>query len=297
MGWQLASARLRRELLAADPSDPEALASSAVAYRDTPHCPNTTNYAIDLSALIRRLGAAIPDPSAHLIAAAVMSSLPPLNLGSEEKPMHLLLAIDWPAAHTPMRAFVNRARARPALFAANRLTPADIGPETTVNFESVMATPALKRHFFGLCSNALRDRVCRLPVKNLVVTLLTSTGEVHSATFNAAGTLAYEQSMRESGYGEADLEIPLYMRKLAPDERWQYNTIDWDSTFVVALMGLSMTTIRLSKTEDPTGDAASRKRKRAVHEIIHGDRLCAAWPSVGTVFCRMAQGDTDYSKG
>lgn len=55
-------------------------------------------------------------------------------------------------------------------------------------------------------------------------------------------------------------------------------------------------TVRLSKTEDPGTIPDGRKRKRAVHETIRGDRLCDAWPTVGTAFCRIAQGDTDYSK-
>jgi hypothetical protein len=297
MGWQLASARLRRELLAADPADPEALSSSAVNYRDTPHCLSTRNYGIDLSALVRRLGAAITDPSAALITAAIMSSLPPLDLGTDDEPMNLLLALDWPAAHTPMRANVNRARARPALIAANRLTATDIGPETTLNFEAIMATPALKRHFFTVCANALRDRICRLPVRNVVVTFLSCTGEVHTARFDGDGKLHYELTTRDSGYGEADLEIPLYMRQIAPEARWEYQTIDWDSAFVISLLSMKNVVIRLSKTEDPGAAPDSRKRRRAVHEIIDGDRLCSAWPTVGTVFCRVGQGDTDYSKG
>jgi hypothetical protein len=298
MGWSTASARRRRELLAPDPAHLEALASSAVGFRDTPHCLSTRNFAIDLSALIRRLGAAIPEPSATLVTAAVMSSLPPLDLGTEDEPMNLLLALDWPAAHTPARANVNRARARPQLVAANKLTVTDIGPETTLNFDAIMATSALKRHFFALCGNALRDRICRLPVKNIVITFLASTGEVHTARFDAEGTLAYELTTRESGYGEADLEIPMYMRRIAPHKRWELQTIDWDSSFIVALLNMSLVTVRLSKTEDPAAAPDSRKRKRAaVHEIIRGDRLCAAWPNVGTVFCRMGQGDTDYSKG
>ena len=89
----------------------------------------------------------------------------------------------------------------------------------------------------------------------------------------------------------------MYMRRIAPHKRWELQTIDWDSSFIVALLGMSNCTVRLSKTEDPAAAPDSRKRKRAVHEIIHGDRLCAAWPNVGTVFCRMGQGDTDYSKG
>lgn len=296
MGWTLSNARLRRELLAPDPAAQEALGASAVVYRDTPHCLSTPNYSIDLSALIRRLGAAIGEPSATLIVAAIMSSLPPLDLGTDDEPMHVLLGLDWVAAHTPLRVDVNRARARPALVAANRLTATDIGPETRVDFAAIMATPALKRHFFGVCADTLRDRLCRLPVKNVVFTFLSCDGKVHTATFGPGGEFRYDQTQRRSGYGEADIEIPLYMRKLAPHAQWEYQTIDWDSAFVIALMGMSTVTVRLSKTDDPTAAPDSRKRKRAVHEVIHGDRLCSAWPNVATAFCRIAQGDTDYSK-
>lgn len=256
MGWTVSNARLRRELLARDPSDSEAADASAVVYREGPFCLSTPNYSecalsriatvpagardsvctrcalgvlsaratgIDLSALIRRLGAAIGEPSAKVIVAAIMSSLPPLDLGSDESPMHVLLGLDWPGAHTPMRANVNRARARPALVSANRLTAVDIGPETPVNFASIMATPALKRHFFGLCAGTLRDRLCRLPVRNAVMTFLSCDGGVHTAAYDAAGAMAYSYSERKSGYGEADIEIPLYMRLLAPSGQWEYH--------------------------------------------------------------------------
>lgn len=315
MGWTVSNARLRRELLARDPSAAEAVDASAVVYREEAFCLSTPNYSpcacvhptraagvltrisgVDLSALIRRLGAAIGEPSASIIGAAIMSSLPPLDLGCPDSPMHLLLGLDWPPAHTPLRVDVNRARARPALVSANRLTAVDIGPETPVQFASIMATPALKRHFFRLCADVLRDRLCRLPVCNVVATFLSCDGKVHTARFDSAGALSYDCCERSSGYGEADIEIPLYMRRLAPTGRWEYHTIDWDSGFVVALLGMRNVTVRLSKTEDPSVPTDGRKRKRAVHEVIHGDVLCDAWPTVGTAFCRIAQGDTDYSK-
>lgn len=297
MGWLLSSARLRKELLAPDPSVPEALDASALSYRGAPHCLSTRNFSTDLSALVRRLGSAIADPSATMIGAAVMSNLPPLDLGTNDEPMNIVLGLDWVAAHTPLRAIVNRARSRPALVAANRLTVADIGPETHVNFSSIMGVPTLKRHFFQLCADDLRDRICRLPVSNVVVTFLSCDGKVHTTRFSDEGVMQYEVTERMSGYGEADLEIPLYMNRLAPGAKWQYSTIDFDSAFVIALLGLSNVTIRLSKTEDPSSEAEGRKRKRAVHEIIEGGRLCAAWPNIGAAFCRIAQGDTDYSKG
>ena len=178
------------------------------------------------------------------------------------------------------------------------------------------------------------------------MTFLSCDGGVHTAAYDAGGAMAYSYSERKSGYGEADIEIPLYMRLLAPSGQWEYHvrapqsarvrvrshklartnpnqssdripsnsranlcertrtradcgvwqTIDWDSAFVVALLRMRNVTVRLSKTEDPGTIPDGRKRKRAVHETIHGDRLCDAWPTVGTAFCRIAQGDTDYSK-
>lgn len=156
-----------------------------------------------------------------MIVAAIISSLPPLDFGTDENPMHILLGLDWVAAHTPARVEVNRARAKPQLISANRMTAVDIGPETTVNFNAVMATPALKQHFFTLCADALRDRICGLPVSNVTITLLANDGSVHTAAFDSAGELSYSLEQRVSGYGEADIEIPLYMQKLSPDGRWE----------------------------------------------------------------------------
>ena len=61
-------------------------------------------------------------------------------------------------------------------------------------------------------------------------------------------------------------------------------TPDWDSAFVVALLGLRNVNVRLSRQERPA--PVGRKRGRPAYEILNGAALCDAWPTPGTVLAR-----------
>lgn len=283
MGWTLDRSR-KHSLLG--PAHPESAVGETISYRESPYDPGTTNYALDLSATVRRLGAVLKEPTADLIVTLIMRQIPPLVAGTAEVPQKLILGkktalyaframltrtvgVDWTSAHTPRRAMVNvhRARSNPPQVVDTSV----ITPTHPIDFTAVMSTSVAKRFFFGLVVIVLLERLRKLEVHDVDIVFLTNEGKRHHLVFDGSGVLTETETDRTDWRGEADLSVPLEIKRAGPGLKWELHTVDWDAAFVVSLMRLENVNIRLSKVNKCKGN-----QKR--HECLTNRVGRTLWP-------------------
>lgn len=87
------------------------------------------------------------------------------------------------------------------------------------------STPDQKRAFFTLCAGSIVCEINSFDARNAIVVFLSCDGRRHQSVFDADGCLTYTATQRESGYGEADLSVPLEVAAAGPDVQWELWTI------------------------------------------------------------------------